>query len=192
MGCDCKKGFSKNMYDQGRQYITNPEFYINFGKNKTEINTPPSTDENNFINTRAKLGYGIYFIDNVAAGAHFDYMSWSIKNGTETTQTNFNLSPYIQAHIPTENWWNNMYFLVGGRFGSEKNKVTFGTSTNKDTFKESGWKAGIGANVFIADQTALDLYFQYRNIKTEEKDVPNPTVFKDKGIAFGAGFKYQF
>ncbi len=197
--CNCNKQYdlSKNLYDKGRNYLYSSMANVTVGTTNDEYISGPITtiQKDNYFNTKLRVNYGHYFVDDAGAGLHFGFMRSMTKSRDSDIKyilTTFYVAPTIFVHIPTDNIWNNFFAEFDYKFGSQASKVEVNNNATTDKVSISGWAGKIGYDMTFAPRTTLTMSVGFRDRNEKEKDISNPDEFSEKGIFLGAGFKYTW
>lgn len=190
----CDKNFSRDKYDQGSSYIG---YYtrgsIGFGKDKTEYDAFPATDEEKFTDGNLKLDYVYYPIDYLGVGAGIGITGEVHKpedSDNKYTASSFSFMPQVVLHVPTDQCYRNLFLQVEGKFGFESQKYTISNVTTTDKYNQTGLSLNLGYNKFFSQNLAFTTLagYQWRTVK--EKDTDNKD--QDNGFGVQGGIRFFF
>ncbi len=128
---------------------------------------------------------GYFVIDNLAFGAALEIGTGSYKpdgNGSEYNGSSVTFAPFVRYYLNPGIFFQGQYGL-----GTEKDKSTFGNTTNENKFSISTVSLGVGYAHFLNDHVAIEPFIGYRSRSQENKD--NDTRNIDSGLFLNIGLQ---
>ncbi len=182
--CDCHhgRGFSKNIYDRGRNFIGYSTMgHFNFGNSTYTFNNSKSkTDVSDGL---LELQYGHYIIPDLAIGAGFSWNTQTNKSGSsKSSHTELLFTPLITANLPIKNCWNNLFVQGGYGFGSEK----FSSGSFDQKNNQSQVCVNLGYNFLVTDHLSVTPMAGYDWDKSKNTTTDATTKSSGPDIKLGA------
>lgn len=169
---------SKKYYEKGAQFVDySSRFEWNAttrSENQGEIHFVPRKFNNRFL----RAGYGLYLLDNVAAGLNLELSHNREKNtgSLDDVSNTISVQPTIMAQVPVEGALNHLFAQVSY-------EISAGKESGQVKTKEATVDFRVGYNLFIAKNLALTPRVGYTIDKNTRKYVSGDVKSTSKGLA---------
>lgn len=157
-------------------------FSFQSGKNKSDNGTFDVEYKQTSVSFTPTLQY--YIIDNLGVGAALSLRSTKVKDSDgnyESSEGSVTFGPLVRYYF-TDGPFLQGYF----GFGSEKSKITSGTTTGESTFGVTEYELGFGYSVKVTETILLDPMFGYGGFTNKNKDTDLKSSYS--GLFLRVGF----
>jgi|GEM_PF-5072091 hypothetical protein len=193
-GCSNVHQATTNMYQRGYSYIdfsTAGKFSLETDKSTSNYGGTFPTE--NITKWSFCGGYNYYFINYLSGGIRAGIGDESDKFNTDESSTGmfkWSVGPFIDFHVPVDNWANKFYVYGGYDWASIKSTSGSGIYQTSTTQMRTSFRAGAGYDWFFSTQMSVGPEFGYR--KTNNKTTGSTLQIKDDGFYADFGLKYYF
>lgn len=168
-----------NYYAKGTQYLDYNSQLSLYNTTREEYQGTIMFAPRKYNTRFFHVGYGLYVLDNIAAGLDLEFNQRKDKNpgSPDDVRTSFAIKPSVMAQLPVEGPLNHLFAQVAYEFSR-------GTQSGSVKTKESILDLRIGYHLFVARNLALTPRIGYTMDKYTATYVTSGSIpTKSKGLA---------